>query len=253
MQAVLGALQKLFDLLPDLAGVFLAAVSLGVAFLGQDLKWFEKHPTVRWTLAIILAFIGIGGVVSNARQRSVENAGREALQRDVASLKDDLSAIQGKLDLNQKPVVGLDELFVWPNQKLAAGRKLSLQIGYVVAEGVAKNFKSTGQMFSLEGRQSVEQAKRAVIKFRHDSLGKLEYPGEDRLQGTGGQFTLEMTLNEQQILQLLAATRTIYVLGRVEWKNAAGADFHLDTCMWMNHPTAKLLNPEKLGWHECGI
>lgn len=76
-------LRFLFNLLPDIAGIFLAALSFAVIFTSELLKWLEARPKTRRLLALLLVLLGIGGIISNYRQKSAE---RDQTDRDKREL-----------------------------------------------------------------------------------------------------------------------------------------------------------------------
>ena len=72
-------LRAIFYLLPDLAGILLAALSLAVIFMSEAIQKLEKPNLkwLRWTLATIFIFVGVGGVISNSMQKSEDKAKAE--------------------------------------------------------------------------------------------------------------------------------------------------------------------------------
>jgi hypothetical protein len=194
----------------------------------------------------IAGFIGIGltvaGTIRNAQTQETAATQQTELQHKI-------EAVQKKLDESQRASVGLYDIFVWPKQELVANTKVPVQIRYFVKEGVAKNYRVWEELFTMDGKPSSELDRRAIDKFRRDSVGKFDYKGEDKVQGTGTQRTLYINLSRKELKQVFAETRLIYIFARIEWNNPAGADFHTEVCSWMEHPTDKVI--DHLGWHEC--
>jgi hypothetical protein len=60
-------LQSIFYSLPDIAGLLLVLVSLAMIFVPDKLNRYRK---LRWAVVIILLVIGIGGIVSNSKEKS---------------------------------------------------------------------------------------------------------------------------------------------------------------------------------------
>jgi K+-sensing histidine kinase KdpD len=103
------ALTPLFDAVPDLAGILLAALSLAVFFLPEEMDKLKNHRKTRVATACVLICMGIGGVISNAVQRARNKA--EAEQSKIEAkhqtdrLNDDLGwsrriqeSLQSKVD-----------------------------------------------------------------------------------------------------------------------------------------------------------
>jgi hypothetical protein len=149
----------------------------------------------------------------------------------------------------QSPSVGLYDLALWPSQRLLPGRIVSVQNRYTVTEGVAKDYRVFDEMFSLEGEHSDALDRKAIAEFRKESVGKLDYRGEDKIQGTDSQKELRIAFNDKEVAQVRAGRRIICVLTRVEWKNASGGHFHLDDCSWMEPPATEGL--AHLAWPTC--
>jgi hypothetical protein len=87
---IMKLLEFLFYSLPDFAGIFLAATGLALIFVPELQQKLEKRKRVRWVLAAIISFIGIGGVISNSIQKSADKdaakAERSALNNQIKSL-----------------------------------------------------------------------------------------------------------------------------------------------------------------------
>jgi hypothetical protein len=94
------ALRFAFDLLPDLAAIFLAvllaAVGMALLFLPEELKRLEEHRRTRVLIAALLLAIGVifgvGGVISDLVQKHEEKeaaaADRTAGQKERSALED---------------------------------------------------------------------------------------------------------------------------------------------------------------------
>jgi hypothetical protein len=249
-------LRSLFDLLPDVAGILLAALSLSLIFLPKELKVLEerKWRWLRWGLAVIFAAVGIGGLVSNAIQKSEDKEARENLQGDVARLKDQVLAVQKKLEEKQRASVGplLIALAV-RGQELKPNEKVPFVVIYGVAGNTAKDLKSHLEIFSVKGSASPEQNKTAHSTFLARAVQKLDIRGEDRLPNTTNFITLELTLSKNEINELLSKNRTVYIMARAEWKNLDGFDDHWDLCKWMEPPKMKYLLQTELPFHDCTL
>ena len=72
LRAMYTFLRSAFNMLPDVAGILLAALSVSLIFLPKELRVLEarKWKWLRWTLATVFAVVGIGGVASNLIQKA---------------------------------------------------------------------------------------------------------------------------------------------------------------------------------------
>lgn len=174
-----------------------------------------------------------------------------ANEDESSKLLGQLSTLQQTFDDSQRAEVGLHEIGFWPNQSLVPGKPISVQIVFVVRDGVAKNYRVFDEIFTLKGSANGSLDHDAIQQFRKDSVGRLDYHGEDKVKGTGTQKELRIVLNKQEAVEVVNRTRTIYVLGRVEWNGPNGSDFHEDACAWGEPPDQVGGQLDHLGWHMC--
>lgn len=90
------AIVAIFYSLPDIDGLLVAALSLAVIFVTDDLKRLENHRTFRLVLFLLLATIGILGVASSAIQKQAEKQEAEAERAKLTDQVSSLIAQQGK-------------------------------------------------------------------------------------------------------------------------------------------------------------
>lgn len=90
------AIVATFYSLPDVDGLLVAALSLAVIFVTDDLKRLENHRTLRLVLFLLLTMIGILGVASSAIQKQAEKQETEAERRKLTDQVSSLIAQQGK-------------------------------------------------------------------------------------------------------------------------------------------------------------
>jgi hypothetical protein len=112
MPRTLHLLRFSFDLLPDLAAIFLAvvlaAVGIALLFLPEELKRLEEHRRVRVFIAAALLGIGVifgvGGVVSDLVQKHEE---REQAEADRNATQAERSTLEAHATLLGKEVTQL--------------------------------------------------------------------------------------------------------------------------------------------------
>jgi hypothetical protein len=253
---MLGILRSVFEMLPDVAGILLAALSLSLIFLPKELKMLEgeKWRWLRWTLAAIFAVIGIGGLASNALQKSQDKAIKEKLQGDVARLRDDVANVQKKLNENTNASVGLYGLVPQGGgQELTPQRDIRFNIGYAVMTNNAKNMRAYQEVLTVPGLFTPDQSRNVHAGFAARAAKGLDFRGEDRRAGMGSFRTLQLRLTSKEISEVMLAKRIIYILGRVEWNNPSGTDDHFDVCKAMEPPSIKYLTDQNTAWHDCPL
>src|SRR5882762_874491 len=247
-------MRSLFDLLPDVAGILLAALSLSLIFLPKELKVLEEHKWrwLRWGLAAIFAAVGVGGLASNAIQKSEDKKARENLQGDVVRLKDQVAAVQKKLDEKQNASIGLlTEALAVRGQELKPKVPVPFFVLYGVQSNPVKNVRFAQEIFSVRGQFSLEQARIAHAQFLTRAIPSMDTRGQDLAQNATIFRTLELTVTSTQLRELLDDKRTIYIMGRVEWRNPSGSDDHFDLCSAMVPTKMKYLIQSELPFHVC--
>lgn len=228
-----------------LIAIGIGLTQLAVTAYAVDISVKEnriKNAVVIGTVGLIGIGLTVAGTIRNSKSQETATAKQQELQNKI-------DAVQKKLDDSQRASVGLYFLQFWPNQQLIADKDISAQIMNKVTDGMAANLRAFHNIFTLRGSHNDELDKRAIEKFRKEAVGKLDYRGEDHVQGTGEQGTLRLRLTKKELLEVLAANRIVYVVARLEWNNATGGDFHLDLCKWMDQERTERL--ETRGWHEC--
>jgi hypothetical protein len=249
-------LSSLFELLPDVAGILLAALSLSLIFLPRELRVLEapKWKWLRWTLAAIFAIVGVGGLVSNYIQKSQDKKERSKLQGDVARLNDDIEAVKRKLGENQNASIGLVvAALATSGQELKPNVNMPFFIYYVVQKNPAKNVRMYQEILSVKGPFTSEQARIAHAKFLGRAIPTMDSRGQDFPANATFWRTLQLKMNSSEIKELLLDQRTVYIMGRVEWKNSSGSDDHFDLCSFMEPPKMKYLIQSELPFHICGL
>jgi hypothetical protein len=87
-------LRSAFNALPSLAGVLLATLALALVFVKELDEKLKDKRAVRWSLAIVLAIIGISGFVSDLVQKSQERTRTQTAEKDqgkaIDGIKDQL-------------------------------------------------------------------------------------------------------------------------------------------------------------------
>jgi hypothetical protein len=90
--------QALFDALPDVSGVLLAAVGVAIVIAPEPIQNLEKRKYVRWILAAALVAMGVAGLWSSFLQRGRDGIEKSELHGDVRDLKIELAKFGPKLD-----------------------------------------------------------------------------------------------------------------------------------------------------------
>jgi hypothetical protein len=109
----MSALQWIFYSLPDVAGILLAALSLAVFFVPKLSDKLREHVTVGIIAAVVLALIGVGGVVSNSVQKHADQEAakkeRDQLQGQITKLLDQQTLTATQATIMQSEVKTLTE------------------------------------------------------------------------------------------------------------------------------------------------
>lgn len=215
----------------SVAGVF----QLIVTWYAVDISVHEN----RIKNGVVIGVIGLAAICLTAWAAYDSFVSQEKLAAEVTAIRAQLSGAS----------VGLSQLVLSPPiQQLTPEKELLIGMVFTVSEGTAKNMRCNLDAFSLPGKESDEQNRIAISKFRQE-IAESQGTGEDRIAGTSCYKGLLVKLNENQISDLLLGNRVIYVMGHAEWNNESGADFHTDVCKWMEQPKTRVLtNP---GWHDC--
>jgi hypothetical protein len=228
----------MFDvILLSVAGV----LQLVVLWYGVDIA-VREH---RVRNAIVIGAVGLLAVGLTGWAAFDAYVSQEKLNAEIASIKKQLSGAK----------VSLIEMRIEPDpQELIADKDFLVGEAFGVSEGTAKNMRCFIDAFTLGGHESDEQNRLAKSKFNQMIAANDPGSGEDRSVGTYCYKGVLVRMNKQEVKEAIAAdpndaTRIIYLMGYVQWKNEAGADFHTDACKWMEPSRTSIVrNP---GWHDC--
>ena len=90
MPHVRALLRPVFDLLPGVAGYFLAMGGVALLFMSEELKRLERHRKLRVALATLIFAVGLGAVVSDSIQKADDKATAQAergeLMKQISTL-----------------------------------------------------------------------------------------------------------------------------------------------------------------------
>jgi hypothetical protein len=244
-------MRYLFDLLPDLTGIFLAAVSLGVALLGKDLKWFEDHPKSRWSIAIVLALLGLGGVASNTVQKSEDKNERGALKGEITNLQSQLTAVSRKINTDTNASVNPANFVPLRGAQAIEEGLFQWNIGFIVTQNTAGNMRYFADL-QIENGQGIND-KKIWRKFKSVAIERMGEHGPDATIGSAPWDTLSLQLKKKDADAVMAGSRTIYALAFVQWTNPSGNDGHYPLCLWLQKPSGKILTIQNAVWHSCDL
>lgn len=248
-------LRSAFEMLPDVAGILLAALSFSLIFLPKELRVLEapKWKRLRWTLAAIFAVVGIGGVASNAIQKAKDKAARNELNQQVAQLKDQVSKVQRKLNQDTSASVSvISRVPLNDAQEISSEQPIKFNIAYGITQNTAKNLRQFTILKLENSRPDSTHDKSVWARFRGLSTQGISETGQDKMFGTYVWKTLEINLSKSEAKDIKAGTKTLYILGLVLWNNPSGTDGHLNVCMWLQKPKTKILTPATV-WHDCSL
>lgn len=159
----------------------------------------------------------------------------------------DLEALIGK---NERPSVGMSALQTWPPvQVLDPNKPFLVGMGFTVSEGTARAMQCWIDAFTVAGEESDDQNRAARIRFRQENDSEAEPQAIDHVKGTSCYKGVNVSISEDEINEIVGQKRTVYAMGRVVWRNDAGAEFSTDVCAWMEPQKSRVVsNP---GWHDC--
>jgi hypothetical protein len=225
----------------DVALALLAFVSqFATAYLGWRVTVDGVKQERKKLCEAIFALGGIVGAIAIGTVTYRSNG----IATDLEGIKKQLSGA----------TVALVRMQLVPSvQPLIPSREMQVEMMFGVDEGTAKGMQCWFDAFTLPGDASTEQNRQAISRFRQ-AIAKGDQPsGEDRITGSGCRKQLLVKLNESEIAQLVekngSVNRILYGMGRAQWKNDAGADFHTEVCKWMEPPKSFIVNSP--GWHDC--
>ena len=248
--------QFFFDWLPDVAGILLAAVSVALIFIPKELKVLEQ-PKWKWprrVLAVVLALVGAGGLVSSELQKAADKTERQKLEQNVDRLEDDIAEVQKKVSQNQNASVTLIRLVPLNDaQEIGSEDPVSFNVAYGVLANTAKSLRHADRLYLEDNPPNGTKDKEVWKKFKSLALEKMGDKGQDYAVGNYSWSTVEGRLTDKQAKAVLHGTQTIYFLGLVQWNNPSGTEGHLDACLYLQKPTSKLLTPMNTVWHECTL
>jgi len=228
----------MFDMiLLSVAGVF----QLFVIWYTVDIAVREN----RVRNAIVIGLVGLAAVGLTGWAAYDAYVSQDRLNAEIASIKKQLSGAQVALVR-----MGLTP----PIQQLDSNKPIEIEMMFGVDEGTAKSMQCWFGAFTLPGDANSEQNRIAVSKFRKAIANEDPPAGEDRITGSGCRRQLLVKVHESEITEMIEAKdgsvkRILYAMGRVQWKNEGGADFHTEVCKWMEPPKGTIMNSP--GWHDC--
>jgi hypothetical protein len=90
MPRTLSVLRPVFNLLPGVAGYFLAMAGVALLFMTEELKKLEGHRKIRLAFATLVFAVGLGAVISDSAQKASDKAEaqseRDALMKQISTL-----------------------------------------------------------------------------------------------------------------------------------------------------------------------
>jgi hypothetical protein len=245
--------RTVFDMLPDVAGILLAALSLSLLFLPRELKVLEapKWRWLRWTLAAIFAVVGIGGLASNWVQKSQDKKERGELNGKITNLQNQLTSMSQKINTDTNASVGpVDFVPLRGAQSIEEGL-FQWDMGFVVTQNTARNMRARGKL-QVEYGQGVND-KKIWSKFKGVAIKEMGEHGPDVGIGSAPWGTLNLQLSKRDADAVMAGSKTIYVLALAEWTNPSGSDGHFPLCLWLQKPSGKILTAQNVVWHVCSL
>jgi hypothetical protein len=96
---------SLFNDLPDVSGILLAAVGFAVLFVPEAIKALESKRKTRWAIAVVFFLLGIAGMVSSHIQRGQAENAQRILEAKVDSTSSGVHEIAQYT--KQPPIVNL--------------------------------------------------------------------------------------------------------------------------------------------------
>ena len=93
-----------FNLLPDLAGILLAALSVALLFVPKQTERVTRHSRLSTGLAVLLIMIGIGGLISSKVQKDNDKLTASRERRELQEKLDTQNAalIAAQRELSDK-------------------------------------------------------------------------------------------------------------------------------------------------------
>ena len=76
-------LKPVFNLLPGVAGYFLAMAGVALLFMSEELKRLERHRKMRVAFAALVFAVGLGAVVSDSAQKAEDKATAQAERKEL--------------------------------------------------------------------------------------------------------------------------------------------------------------------------
>ena len=215
----------------------------GAALFQLVVTWYAVDISVREHRVrngVIIGIVGLAAIILTVWAAYDSTQSQEKLSKEISEMRKQLSGAQ----------VGLSLISLRPTiQPLTPENGLKVILVFSVSEGTAKNMRCYIGGFSLPGKETAEQNRSAVAKFRLENAQIGPSIGEDRLSGTTCFKEVTVSLGASEISELVTGERIIYAMGRADWKNDASANFYTEVCKWMDQPKSEILN--KPGWHDC--
>lgn len=161
--------------------------------------------------------------------------------------------MQRVLNKNQNAYVALEAL-VPPNgaQEINHEQAFQMKVTYLVTQNTAKNMREFSILQIEDSPPNGVNDKNVWAKFKGVAAEKIADRGQDRVAGTRDWSTLEKRMDRTASASIIAGTKTLYVMGIVQWTNPSGADGHLDVCLWLQKPKTKIITPTS-AWHNCSF
>jgi hypothetical protein len=162
--------KTVFDMLPDVSGILLAAVGVALVVAPDFLSVMKKW--VRWTLAALLAALGVAGMVSSYVQHRDESRGKVKLEGDLIDVQSKMADLSKNLfsrptqDKPVKvPVANVKQEPITVAAKLYDPKSLSIEVENLsehVAQGVTWElvlFRASDQAIFSFATQSIGYVK----------------------------------------------------------------------------------------------
>jgi hypothetical protein len=247
---MLSAMSAIFEVLPDIATFLLAILGVSL-FFPRELHMLEK-PKWKWpsrAAATLFIVIGLGGLISSLVQRHAENVARGKLTDDVAHLKDELEAVQRKLNTDTNATI-IPTNFLPPRGAQVIEEGLfQWNVGFVVTQNTARNIHFYAKLQLEDGPGLNDKA--IWNKFKPIAIQRMGEHGPDGTLGAGPWDTPNLLLKKKDAEAIMGGTKTIYALAFVQWTNPSGSDGHYQFCLWLQKPNGKILTAQNSAWHSC--
>lgn len=190
-------LRPIFNTLPSLAGILLAALAFALVFVKELDEKLKDKRAVRWCLAIVLAAIGVTGFISDLVQKADEKTRAQNAEKEQKTAVDgfneqlhqselhriaDTRYMQGQLDVFVQfapAIVKLAQATELNTRKTYEAKMLSNKDLYDATIEVVKRMRAFGQKRELESAQQMNASMAAMRNATNDAE-KLKLWTEER-------------------------------------------------------------------------